>query len=61
MWARQLPRYKPTYERIRKRRGTKVGRLVVARMLLRSIYKILKEGVAFDPGAATPEEVAVAG
>lgn len=58
VWARHLPRYNKTYERIRKRRGSKVGRLVVARMLLRSIYKILKEEVAFDPGAATPEEVA---
>lgn len=58
VWARHLPRYKKAYDRISKRRGSKVGRLVVARMLLRSIYKILKEGVAFDPGAATPEEVA---
>jgi transposase len=58
VWARHLPRYKHTYDRISKRRGPKVGRLVVARMLLRSIYKVLKEGVAFDPGAAAPEEVA---
>lgn len=57
VWARHLPRYKPTYERVAKRRGPKVGRLVVARMLLRSIYKVLKEGVAFDPGVAQPEEV----
>jgi transposase len=59
VWARELPRYRPTYERIRRRRGSKVGRLVVARMLLRSLYKVLKEGVDFDGGAATPpEEVA---
>jgi transposase len=58
VWARHLHRYNSTYERIRKRRGSKVGRLVVARMLLRSIYKILKEGVDFDPGAAAPQEVA---
>ena len=38
---------------MKKRRGSKVGRLVVARMLVRSIYKILKEEVAFDPGDAT--------
>jgi transposase len=50
MWARQLPRYQPAYERVKQRRGAKVGRLVVARMLLRSIYKVLKAGVAFEPG-----------
>jgi len=52
VWARKLPRYQATYERMKKRRGSKVGRLVVARMLVRSIYKLLKEGVAFDPGVA---------
>jgi transposase len=51
VWARKLPRYRATYERVKKRRGSKVGRLVVARMLVRSIYKILKEDVAFDRGA----------
>ena len=50
IWARKLARYQPTYERVKRRRGSKVGRLVVARMLVRSIYKILKDGVAFDPG-----------
>jgi transposase len=59
VWARKLPRYKHTYERIKKRRGSKVGRLVVARMLIRSIYKMLKEGVAFDAGAPTPAVAAV--
>lgn len=54
IWARTLPRYKPAYERIQKRKGAKVGRVVVARMLLRSIYKILKEGVSFDAGEVKP-------
>ena len=54
VWARKLPRYRDTYERMKRRRGSKVGRLVVARMLVRSIYKVLKEGVAFDPGPAPP-------
>jgi transposase len=54
MWARELPRYKRAYERMKKRRGMKVGRLVVARMLVRSIYTMLKKGVEFDPGATTP-------
>jgi transposase len=53
MWARNIDRYKRAYDRIRKRRGKKVGRLVVARMLVRSIYTMLKKGVAFDAGAPT--------
>jgi transposase len=47
VWARQLARYRPTYERVAKRRGKKIGRLVVARMLLRSIFKMLREGITF--------------
>lgn len=47
VWARELPRYRPTYERVAARRGKKIGRLVVARLLLRSIYKVLRDGVAF--------------
>jgi transposase len=56
VWARQLPRYQPTYERVARRRGKKIGRLVVGRLLLRSIYKVLRDGVAFAgeaPPAAT--------
>jgi transposase len=49
VWARSLPRYRPTYERVQKRRGNKIGRLVVGRMLLRSLYKMLHDGVEFDP------------
>jgi transposase len=49
VWARELPRYRLTYERVAKRRGQKIGRLVVARLLLRSIYKVLREGVPFTP------------
>lgn len=48
IWARRVPRYQKTYERIRQRRGSKIGRLVVARMLLRSIYKMLRDGVDFQ-------------
>ena len=50
--ARQIPRYKPTYERMAAKRAKKIGRLVVARMLLRSIHKMLREDVAFDTTAA---------
>jgi transposase len=48
VWARQLPRYRATYERAAKRRGNKIGRLIVARLLLRSIYKVLRDGVEFN-------------
>ena len=47
VWARELPRYRPTYERVEKRRGKKIARLVVARLLVRSIYKVLRDGVPF--------------
>jgi transposase len=57
VWARGLPRYKTTYDRVTKRRGSKVGRLVVARMLLRSIYKVLRDGVEFDPKGEAKAEV----
>jgi transposase len=49
VWARQIPRYRAAYERTAKRRGNQIGRLVVARLLLRSIYKVLRDGVAFEP------------
>ena len=52
IWARKIPRYQATYERTRKRRGNKIARIVVARMLLRSIYKVLKDGVVFAPAIA---------
>ncbi len=52
VWAREIPRYQPTYERVRQRRGNKIGRLVVARLLLRSIYIMLRDGVEFQPQAA---------
>jgi transposase len=49
VWARQLPRYRAAYERVAQRRGNKIGRLVVARLLLRGIYKVLRDGVPFNP------------
>jgi transposase len=55
VWARGLPRYNAAYERVRKRRGAKVGRLVVARMILRSIYKVLRDGVEFEPNGETDQ------
>lgn len=51
LWARDIPRYRAAYERVARRRGKKIGRLVVARLLLRSIYKMLREGIEFQPEA----------
>ena len=48
IWARRIPRYQATYERVSAKRGKKIGRLVVGRLLLRSIYKMLRDGVRFD-------------
>jgi transposase len=61
VWARRLERYREAYERASKRRGKKIGRLVVARMLLRSIFKVLRDGVDFDESLGKkhrPERVA---
>jgi len=48
VWAREIPRYRRRYERVAGRRGARVGRLDVARMLLRSIYKMLRDGCPFQ-------------
>ncbi|HWA19326.1 MAG TPA: IS110 family transposase [Devosia sp.] len=49
IWARSLPRYSATYQRVQRRRGAKIGRLVVGRMLLRSLFKMLRDDIAFNP------------
>jgi transposase len=48
-WLCQIPRYRPTYERVMAKRGKKIARIVVARLLLRSLHKMLTERVRFDP------------
>jgi len=61
IWASKLPRYAPTYERMCRRRGSKIARVAVARRLLRSIHKMLSANVAFDAGpdpARTPSKTA---
>jgi transposase len=52
VWARQIPRYRKTYERVEAKRGKKIARIVVARLILRSIYKMLRDGVAFNQAPA---------
>ena len=51
MWLCQIPRYRPTYERVLAKRGKKIARIVVARMALRSIHKMLHDRVRFNPVA----------
>jgi transposase len=51
-WLCQIPRYRQTYERVVARRGRRIGRIVVARMVLRSIHKMLTSKVRFNPGKA---------
>ncbi len=52
-WLCQIPRYSKTYERVMAKRGIKVARIVVARLALRSIYKMLKDKVPFNPAPPT--------
>jgi transposase len=53
VWARREPRYQKVYERVCRKRGAKIARLVVARALLRSIYRMLKDQTPFaSKGAA---------
>jgi transposase len=51
-WACQIPRYRPAFERAQARHGTNIARIIVARMLLRSIFKMLKDKVRFNQVAA---------
>lgn len=48
-WLCQIPRYRPTYERVMTKRGKKIGRIVVGRLALRSIHKMLTAKVRFNP------------
>lgn len=54
VWVRRIPRYQAAYERTERRRGKKIARLSVARMLLRSIHKMLSEGVEFQSEVNCP-------
>jgi transposase len=48
-WLCQIPRYRPTYERVLQKRGKKIARIVIARLFLRSLYKMLREKIRFNP------------
>jgi transposase len=55
-WLCQIPRYRPTYERVQAKRGKKIARIVVARLLLRSLHKMLTAKVRFDPMPGVSQE-----
>jgi transposase len=48
-WVCQIPRYRGAFERALAKHGTNVARIIVARMLLRSIFKMLGHRVTFNP------------
>lgn len=58
VWLRDIPRYRPTYERVMKKRGKKIARIVVARLFLRSLHKMLKDHVRFNPAPRRPSRTA---
>jgi len=47
-WVCQIPRYRPAFERAQAKHGTNIARIIVARMLLRSIFKMLRDQVRFN-------------
>ena len=51
-WVCQIPRYRPAYERACAQHGKNIARIIVARMLLRSLYKMLKDKVRFNQAPA---------
>jgi transposase len=51
-WLKTIPRYAGAYQRVEAKRGKKVAKLVIARMFLRSVYKMLTTGARFEAGAA---------
>jgi len=47
-WVCQIPRYRPAFERAQAKHGTNIARIIVARMLLRSLFKVLRDRVRFN-------------
>ena len=52
VWACKIPRYRPLYDRTCRKHGKRVGRITVARHLLRSIFKMFRDHVKFSQVAA---------
>ena len=51
-WVCQIPRYREAFERASSKHGKNVARIIVARMLLRSVFKMLKDQVRFNQVSA---------
>lgn len=53
-WLQKIPRYRGTYQRAVKKLGAKVGRIVVARLFVRSLHKMMRENLRFNPAPKPP-------
>jgi transposase len=51
-WVCQIPRYRDAFDRAVAKHGKNIARIIVARMLLRSIFKMLKDKVRFNQVSA---------
>jgi transposase len=51
-WVCQIPRYRDAFDRAAAKHGKNIARIIVARMLLRSLFKMLKDQVRFNQVAA---------
>ena len=51
-WVCQIPRYRPAFERAVAKHGKNIARIIVARMLLRSLFKMLHDSVRFNQVSA---------
>jgi transposase len=51
-WVCQIPRYREAFDRAVVKHGKNIARIIVARMLLRSLFKMLKDKVRFNQVAA---------
>ena len=47
-WVCQIPRYREAFTRAVAKHGTNIARIIVARMLLRSLFKMLHDQVRFN-------------
>ena len=51
-WVCQIPRYREAFERAAAKHGKNIARIIVARMLLRSLFKMLTDQVRFNQAPA---------
>jgi transposase len=51
-WVCQIPRYREAFERAAAKHGKNIARIIVARMLLRSLFKMLRDQVRFNQAPA---------